>query len=78
MLLFFFFSEMKQDTLVQIADFERMLERIMKQDAQDTAAQEAHDKIEAAKEKLFGVKAASKAFEKSGAEKFRMDLSVIM
>lgn len=35
-----------------------MLERVMKDEADSMAAKEAHDKIEAAKEKFFGVKSA--------------------
>ena len=49
----------------------------MTDDAEKAAAQEAHDKIEAAKEKFFGVANAKAAFEKEGANKLRQDLSNI-
>ncbi len=52
------FEELKSETETQLKEFEKFLENAMKQESDAKAAQEAHDKIESAKQKIFGVEAA--------------------
>ena len=60
-----------------MSEFEVFLARIMHQDANNQAAMEAQKKIDAAKEKLFGVKDAMKVLASGEAEALHTKLNKI-
>ena len=73
----YFNRELKEETEAQLKEFEEFLQRILKQDAESNAAQEAADKIEAAKTKIFGVQAAKAALENKEGDILRGELATM-
>ena len=72
------FEELKQETEAQLKEFEKFLESAMKQESDQASAKEAHDRIESAKSKIFGVSAAMAVLESGEAESIRQRLVKIL
>ena len=66
--------ELKRDTEAQLKEFEAFLDSANQQESDAQAAREAHEKIESAKQKIFGVSAAKALLESGEAQSIRQKL----